>query len=64
MRFFIFLMILIWAHLALATDGYFMIGYGATAIGVGGAGVAFPQDRLPGAVNPAGIYRAPPRVES
>ncbi|MEE2983191.1 MAG: enoyl-CoA hydratase/isomerase family protein [Pseudomonadota bacterium] len=52
-------MILIWAHLALATDGYFMIGYGAKAIGVGGAGVAFPQDRLAGAVNPAGMALVP-----
>ncbi|MGE4615569.1 MAG: hypothetical protein AAEJ43_00945 [Gammaproteobacteria bacterium] len=59
MRFFIFLTILIWAHLALATNGYFMIGYGAKAIGVGGAGVAFPQDRFAGAVNPAGMALVP-----
>ena len=59
MRFFIFLTILIWAHPALATNGYFMIGYGAKAIGVGGAGVAFPQDRLAGAVNPAGMALVP-----
>ena len=50
---------MIWAHPALATNGYFMIGYGAKAIGVGGAGVAFPQDRLAGAVNPAGMVLVP-----
>ena len=59
MRFLVPLMILICAHPALATNGYFMIGYGAKAIGVGGAGVAFPQDRLAGAVNPAGMVLVP-----
>lgn len=32
-----------------------MIGYGAKSIAVGGAGVAMPQDRLVGALNPAGF---------
>lgn len=40
---------------AWAANGAFLIGYGAKAIGVGGAAVAFPQDRLIGAVNPAGM---------
>ena len=37
-----------------ATDGYFDYGYGTKAKGVGGAGVAFPQDALAPAANPAG----------
>jgi long-chain fatty acid transport protein len=39
---------------ALATDGYFDYGFGATAKGGGGAGVAFAQDGLAPATNPAG----------
>jgi long-chain fatty acid transport protein len=39
---------------ASATDGYFDYGYGVQAKGVGGAGVAFPQDSLAPASNPAG----------
>jgi long-chain fatty acid transport protein len=37
-----------------ATDGYFDYGYGVQAKGIGGAGVAFPQDALAPASNPAG----------
>lgn len=40
---------------ASATNGYFLIGYGAMARGIGGAAVAFPQDSLVAAANPAGI---------
>lgn len=40
---------------AFATNGYFDIGYGAKSKGMGGAGVAFPQDALAPAINPAGI---------
>ncbi|MGA7965862.1 MAG: outer membrane protein transport protein [Gammaproteobacteria bacterium] len=40
---------------ASATNGYFLMGYGAMARGVGGAAVAFPQDSLVAAANPAGI---------
>ena len=40
---------------AQATDGYFDYGYGVQAKGVGGAGVAFPQDSLAPASNPAGV---------
>ena len=43
------------ATAAHATDGYFDYGYGIKAKGVGGAGVAFPQDSLAPASNPAGI---------
>ncbi len=38
-----------------ATNGYFAPGYGAAAIGMGGVGVAFAQDSLSAAANPAGI---------
>lgn len=37
-----------------ATDGYFDYGYGIKAKGIGGAGVAFPQDAIAPASNPAG----------
>ena len=37
----------------LATNGYFAIGYGAAAEGMGGAAVAFPQDAMSAAANPA-----------
>jgi len=50
-------MLILGSFPAQATNGYFMIGYGAKSIGVGGAGVALPQDRLVGAVNPAGMGR-------
>ena len=43
------------ATAAHATDGYFDYGYGVQAKGVGGAAVAFPQDALAIAANPAGI---------
>jgi len=40
---------------AFATDGYFDFGYGIKAKGIGGAGVAFPQDAVASASNPAGV---------
>ncbi len=40
---------------ASATNGYFMIGWGAKASGMGGAGVAYPQDGMAAAYNPAGM---------
>lgn len=40
-----------------ATDGYFDHGYGVKAKGLGGAGVAFAQDALAPATNPAGILQ-------
>ena len=38
-----------------ATNGYFSHGYGIKAKGMGGAGVALPQDSLAAATNPAGM---------
>jgi long-chain fatty acid transport protein len=38
-----------------ATNGMFMIGYGAKATAMGGAGVAYPQDAMITAYNPAGM---------
>ena len=38
-----------------ATNGYFLIGYGAKARSMGGAGVAYAQDGLAAAANPAGM---------
>lgn len=49
------LLILILAAPAFATDGYFSTGYGIKQLGQGGAGVAFPQDSLAAATNPAGM---------
>ncbi len=40
---------------AFATNGYFADGYGQKADGMGGVGVALPQDALAPATNPAGI---------
>lgn len=40
---------------AFATNGYFAHGYGAKNKGMGGAGVALPQDSLAAATNPAGM---------
>ena len=40
--------------LALATSGYFATGYGVKSAGMGGVGIALPQDGLAAATNPAG----------
>lgn len=40
---------------AFATNGYFKHGYGQKAEGMGGVGVALPQDSLAEATNPAGL---------
>ena len=42
------------ASVASANDGYTDIGYGTKSRGMGGAGIAFPQDALAVATNPAG----------
>jgi long-chain fatty acid transport protein len=39
----------------LATNGMYMIGYGAKATAMGGAGVAYPQDGMAAAYNAAGM---------
>ncbi len=41
--------------LANATNGYFSHGTGIKNRGLAGAGVAFPQDAMAGATNPAGM---------
>lgn len=38
-----------------ATNGYFLVGYGAKTRGMGGAGVAYAQDALAAAANPAAM---------
>lgn len=38
-----------------ATNGYFLIGFGAKSRGMGGVGVAYAQDAFAAAANPAGI---------
>lgn len=40
---------------AWATNGYFQHGYGVKASGMGGVGIALPQDSIAPATNPAGI---------
>ncbi len=48
---------------ALATNGMFMIGFGSKSIGMGGVGVAVPQDGLSMASNPATISDVPERFD-
>jgi long-chain fatty acid transport protein len=55
MRIQLSLSLLLTASAALATDGYFDHGYGVKAKGLGGAGVAFAQDSMAVATNPAGL---------
>jgi long-chain fatty acid transport protein len=38
-----------------ATNGMYMVGHGAKATGMGGVGVAYPQDAMAAAYNPAGM---------
>jgi long-chain fatty acid transport protein len=40
---------------AFATTGYFQHGYGLKAKGMGGVGIALPQDSIAAAINPAGM---------
>lgn len=46
-----------------ATNGYFAIGYGQKSKGMGGVSIAFPQDALVGASNPAGMARIGSRMD-
>ncbi len=48
---------------AWATNGYFAHGYGIKAKGMGGAGVAYSQDALAAATNPAGMVMVGNRVD-
>ncbi len=54
---------LVTASSASATTGYFALGYGAKAMGLGGAVVSNPQDTATIAVNPAGITAIGERVD-
>ncbi len=49
---------------ALATAGYFQLGYGLKAKGMGGAAIAFPQDALAAATNPAGMVWIGDRLDA
>ena len=49
--------------LALATSGYFATGYGVKSAGMGGVGIALPQDGLAAATNPAGTAFVGDRVD-
>lgn len=46
-----------------ATNGYFDHGYGIKAKGMGGAGIAFAQDALAPATNPAGLVYVPDSMD-
>ena len=46
-----------------ATNGYFLHGYGVKSSGMGGVGVAFPQDATAAAINPAGMAMLGNRVD-
>lgn len=46
-----------------ATNGYFAHGYGMSAKGMGGAGIAYPQDTLAAATNPAGMVHVGNRFD-
>jgi long-chain fatty acid transport protein len=49
--------------LAGATNGYFSHGYGIKAIGMAGAGIAYPQDAIAAANNPAGMPMLGNRID-
>ena len=48
---------------AAATDGYFAHGYGVKSQGMGGVGIALPQDALAAATNPAGMGLIGDRID-
>lgn len=47
-----------------ATNGYFEHGYGIKSQGIGGVGIALPQDGLAAAANPAGTAFVGNRVDA
>lgn len=49
---------------ASATDGYFSHGVGVKAQGIGGVGIALPQDALAAAANPAGTAWVGDRLDA
>jgi long-chain fatty acid transport protein len=48
---------------AYATDGYFAHGYGVKSQGMGGVGIALPQDAIAAAANPAGLGLVGDRID-
>ncbi|WP_020166575.1 MULTISPECIES: OmpP1/FadL family transporter [Methylotenera] len=57
------LLLIIFSAESFATDGYFSHGYGVKSQGIGGVGIAFPQDALAAATNPAGLGLVGDRVD-
>jgi len=57
------LFVLLASSEAYATDGYFAHGYGVKSQGMGGVGIALPQDALAAAANPAGMGLIGDRVD-
>jgi len=51
----IWVALLLFTHSVHAINGYFAIAYGAKMTGMAGAAIAFPEDTLTAAVNPAGM---------
>ncbi len=51
------------ASSAFATNGYFAHGFGIKAKGMAGAGVAYSQDALAAATNPAGMVQVGSRID-
>jgi long-chain fatty acid transport protein len=49
--------------MAQATNGYFAHGFGTTSKGLAGAGVAYSQDTLAAATNPAGMVTVGDRID-
>ncbi len=59
----VLLPLLLFPGVSSATNGSLLIGYGAKSRAMGGAGVAYAQDSLAAAVNPAGIADENTRVD-
>ncbi len=48
---------------AFATNGYFQPGFSVKSVGMGGVGIALPQDAMAAAINPAGMVEVGNRVD-
>lgn len=46
-----------------ATNGYFQPGFSVKSMGMGGVGIAFPQDTMAAAINPAGMVDVGNRLD-
>ncbi len=60
----IFLLVTLVIPSAMATNGYFVYGYGTKNKGLSGAGVALPQDTITAATNPAGMVHLGKRLDA